>query len=205
MYSPSIDNLIASLKKLPTVGQHTAERYVFYWLKTGKKSVTELILALNNLIKNVKSCSICWNFSDSNPCTICASPKRDHSQICVVADVTDLVALENTKEYNGVYHILRGLLDLTDEKTLSGTKIKSLLERIETAKKPFKEIILALNPSVAGETTMLYLQKEINKISAGWRTKIKITRLARGLPMGGDLLYADEITLGSALKNRTIK
>ncbi len=197
MFSPSINQLIDALKKLPSVGQHTAERYVFHWLKSGKGEVNELKDALDNLLKNTKSCSVCWNFSDTNPCPICANDKRDHNQICVVAMVPDIAAMEKTSTYSGVYHVLRGSIDGGDLDNMGELKIKDFLKRVEQ-NKDLQEVILALSPDMNGETTMLYLKKEINSINP----KIKITRLARGLPMGSDLQYADEITLGSAIKNR---
>jgi recombination protein RecR len=193
MYSPTINKLISALKKLPSVGQHTAERFVFYWLKSGKAEVNELKNAIDDLLKNTKSCGVCWNFSDTNPCPICSDKKRDDSIICVVSDPSELHAIEQTGGYNGGYHVLRGVLD-EDEK--DGLKSEELFRRIIN-KKP-KEIILALNPDMQGETTMLFLQQKIRAIS----DKIKITRLARGLPMNSDLKYADEITLTSAIKNR---
>lgn len=222
MYSVSINNLIKQLKKLPSVGVHTAERFVFYWLRSGKKDVTELMLALKELIENVKSCEMCWNFSDQSPCPICTDIKRDQSLICVVASPQDLAAIEQIHEYRGRYHVLRGTLDAADEESVRKIKINELLERIrppspqpppfrerETPVPPLQkegvrgssniqEIILALNPDLPGETTMMYLQKKIKELNP----TIKITRLARGLPMGSDVQYADEITLASALKNR---
>ncbi|MCX6779741.1 MAG: recombination mediator RecR [Candidatus Magasanikbacteria bacterium] len=197
MFSPSINQLIDALKKLPSVGEHTAQRYVFHWLRSGKGEVNELKEALDNLLKNTKSCSVCWNFSDTNPCTICTNDKRDHNQICVVAEVPDIAALEKTSAYSGVYHVLRGSIDGGDLDHMSELKIKELLKRVEQ-NKDLQEVVLALSPDMSGETTMLYLKKEILNLNP----KIRITRLARGLPMGSDLQYADEITLGSALKNR---
>jgi recombination protein RecR len=196
MYSPSINQLIEALKKLPSVGQHTAQRYVFHWLKSGKTEVNELKNALDNLLKNTKSCEVCWNFSDTNPCPICNDKGRDHNQICVIALVPDIASIEKTGIFKGVYHVLRGNLD-ADLENISELKINQLLERLNKNKN-ITEIILALNPDMNGETTMMYLKKHIETINS----KIKITRLARGLPMGSDLQYADEITLGSALKNR---
>ncbi len=197
MYSPSIDKLIKTLKKLPSVGQHTAERYVFYLLKSGRSEVNELKIALDNLLKNTKSCETCWNFSDFNPCEICTDKKRDHNQICIVDSAQAVVALEKTDAYHGTYHILRGTIDAGDENIMKDLKINELFQKIKNSQN-IQEIILALNPDMPGETTMLYLEKQIKQINP----QIKITRLARGLPMGSDLQYSDEITLGSALKNR---
>jgi recombination protein RecR len=200
MYSPSINKLITELKKLPSVGLHTAERFVFYWLKSGKKDVTELMLALKELIETVKSCEVCWNFDDQSPCAICRDPKRDRSTICVVEQVPDLAAIEQTHEYQGVYHVLRGLVDAGDETSLDKMKIKELFQRVKAGNHgtAIQELILALNPDLSGETTIMYLEKELKKINP----QLKVTRLARGLPMGSDLQYADEITLSNALKNR---
>ncbi|MCX6782216.1 MAG: recombination mediator RecR [Candidatus Magasanikbacteria bacterium] len=197
MYSAPINNLIEALKKLPSVGQKTAERFVFHWLASGKKEVNELRESLDDLLKKVKSCEICWNFSDASPCSICASSKRDQSIVCVVAEVPDITAIEKTNEYSGAYHVLRGLVDAAEENNAIGDiKTNELWKRLETKK--IKEVILALNQDMPGETTAMYLEREIKK---KWPA-IKVTRLARGLPMGSDLQYADEVTLGSALKNR---
>lgn len=197
MYSESIQELINAFSQLPSVGERTAERYVFHLLRSGKKDVAELTLALKNLIDNVKSCETCWDFSDSNPCPICDDTKRDHTTICVVADFQDVQAIEKIGSYPGVYHILRGSIK-ADSDELENLKIKDLFKRISLDKN-IQEIILALNPNLEGETTMMYLQREIKKQNPN----IKITRLARGLPMGSDLQYADEVTLESALRNRT--
>lgn len=215
MYPRPIQQLITAFGRLPSVGERTAERYVFYLLKSGKKDVAELALSLKNLITEVKSCEICWNFTDQIPCRICSDKKRDHSTICVVAEPQDIPAIEKTGEYQGVYHVLRGVIK-ADEENLNELKIEELITRLKDQN--IKEIILALNPDLNGETTMMYLskriKKEIQKFTplnshhgrADSRTgfnKVKISCLARGLPMGGDLQYADEITLENALKNRT--
>ncbi len=199
MYSPSISNLIKAFKKFPSVGERTAERFVFHLLKSGKKETTEMMLALRHLTENVKSCKVCWNFSDASPCPICRDPRRDQSTICVVADPQDLSVIEHTGDFRGVYHVLRGLVDATDAEGMQKIKIPELLKR---AKAPaIKEIILALNPDMAGETTMLYVEKELKKMNP----RLTVSRLARGLPLGSDLKYADDITLGSAIKNRIKK
>ncbi len=199
MYSSSINNLIEALKKLPSVGQRTAERFVFYWLKSGKKEVNILRDALDNLLLNTKSCEVCWNFDDNSPCRICADNKRQKEVVCVVSEVQDLAAIENTHEYLGLYHVLRGNIDADDtEVEIKSLKIDELKKRVKQNIE-IKEIILGLSPDLSGETTMMYLKKELLQI----RPDLKITRLARGLPLGSDLQYADEITLISALKNRT--
>ncbi len=198
MYSKSIQNLIESFRRLPTVGQRTAERFVFYLLKSGKKEVGEITLALKELIDNVKSCESCWDFSDNNPCNICNNKTRDNSLLCVVSEPQDIPVIERTGMYNGLYHVLRGLVEPGAEEELEKIKIKELFSKLEKTDK-IKEIILALNPDLSGETTMLFLEKKIKEKNPTTKT----TRLARGLPMGSDLQYADEITLGSAIKNRT--
>ncbi len=198
MYSKPIENLIRAFSHLPGVGRRTAERYVFHLLKAGKKDPAELALAIKNLITTVKSCAICFDFSDRSPCAICADTKRNAKQICVVAESQDLQAIERTNMYTGRYHILRGLVEtdalISDENTL---KIPELVARAKS--EGITEIILALNPDLQGETTALYLEKELKTTNP----ELTITRLARGLPMGSDLQYADEITLSSALKHRT--
>jgi len=195
MYSPSIQKLIAELKKLPSVGQRSAERFVFHWLKKGKKDVAELKSALDEVLDKVKSCETCWNFSETSPCSICKDKKRDHSVICVVIEPQDVEAIEKTGEYLGVYHVLRENIN-SMENQISKTKIQELLKRV--GKENIKEIILALNHNLESENTAMFIKAKIQT----FQPKIKITRLAKGLPMGSDLQYADEITLGSALKNR---
>ncbi len=196
MYARPIQQLITAFAKLPSVGQRTAERFVFYLLRSGKRDVGELMLALKHLVETVKSCEVCFDFSDASPCRICGDKKRDPSTICVVAQPQDVQAIERTENYPGVYHILRGVIRGDDEDSLRTLKIPELLER--TKDPSVKEVIFALNPDLPGETTMMYLARRLEETSPG----VTRTRLARGLPMGSDLQYADEMTLGSALKNR---
>lgn len=196
MYPRPIENLIRTFSRLPSVGRRTAERFVFYLLKSGKKDAAELTLALKNLIEQVKSCEICWDFSDHSPCARCADPKRTDDTICVVAESQDVPAIERTGRYQGCYHILRGTVDADAIESAAALKIKELLARLVAT--PPREIILALNSDLPGETTMLLLEKNIKETAP----QCVISRLARGLPMGSDLQYADEITLGSALENR---
>jgi recombination protein RecR len=195
MYSQSIEDLIKAFSKLPTVGKRTAERYVFYLLRSGKKDVGELTLALKNLIDNVKSCEKCWDFTDQSPCHICSDIKRDNKTICVVTQPQDIQVIEKTGDYHGLYHVLRGTIRPDNLDSVNFLKIRELENRV---KNNIDEIILALNPDLNGETTMMYLEKNLKQVNPN----LKITRLARGLPMGSDLQYSDEITLGSALKNR---
>lgn len=196
MYSKSIENLINAFSRLPSVGKRTSERFVFYLLKSGKKDAAELTLALKNLIDNIKSCEVCWDFSEQSPCKICTDQNRDQTTMSVVTEPQDVQVIENTREYRGLYHILRGTLKPDDEQSVKYLKVNELLSRIKGSK--IKEVILALNPDLRGETTMMFLEKKLKELNP----ELIISRLARGLPMGSDIQYADEITLGSAFKNR---
>lgn len=197
MYSKSIDNLISTFSRLPSVGPRTAERFVFHLLKSGKKEVTELILALKQLGTTVKSCTVCWDFSDESPCIICKNTSRDESMLCMVAEPQDVHVLEKTGVFKGKYYVLRGTISPDTDPSDPALKIRELATRVQDTK--IKEVILAFNPDITGETTMMFLAKQLREL----RPDLKVTRLARGLPMGSDLQYADDITLGSALKNRT--
>ncbi len=197
MYPEPIEQLIRSFSKLPTVGQRTAERFVFYLLKSGKKDVAELTLSLKKLIETIKSCNVCWDFSDQSPCMVCSDKKRDTTKICVVVASQDVQVIEKTNAYAGLYHVLRGVINPAKETKLHHLKIKELIHRIKTH--GVTEVILGLSPDMTGETTMMFLEQHISREFPS----VKITRLARGLPMGSDLQYADEITLASALKHRT--
>lgn len=197
MYSQSIEQLIRSFSRFPSVGRRTAERFVFHLLRSGKKDVAELTLALKGLIEYIKSCEICWDFSDTNPCTICAHSKRNTTQICVVAHPQDVQVFEKPRMYQGLYHVLRGTLRPDAPESISYLKVHELFARLSQG--TIQEVVLALNPDLPGETTMMFLEKQI----LTRHPQIKITRLARGLPMGSDMQYADEITLESAFTNRT--
>jgi len=192
--SSPIQNLIDQFNKLPGIGQKTSERFVFSLLKKPQAEINQFIQALNNLKEGIKICSDCHNFSAKSLCEICADKTRDQSVICVVAESVDIIALEKVSEYHGVYHVLQGLINQIEEVGPEKLKIKELINRIK--KNKVEEIILALNATMPGETTALYLARELKPLG------IKITRLARGLPMGSDIEYADEITLSSALSGR---
>lgn len=198
MYCSPIERLIRAYAKLPSVGRRTAERYVFHLLKKGKKDAAEIANALIQLLDEVKSCSRCWDFSDINPCKVCADKSRTN-QICVVAEPQDMQAMENTGHYKGTYHIIRGTVGPDIEISLKNMKVDELVERIE--KEKTEEIILALNQSVDGESTMMLVEQQVKMK----HPDVKVTRLARGLPIGSDLQYADEVTLKSALEYRRSK
>lgn len=193
-YSPSIEKLIESFEKLPSIGHKTAARLAFHMLNLDEENTNEFINSIINAKKNLKYCSICYNISDTDPCPICGSPKRDGSIICVVEDVKDVIAMERTHEFKGVYHVLHGSISPMNGIGPDDIKIKELLARLQN--KEIKEVIIATNPRVEGEATAMYLSKLIKPLG------IKVTRIAHGIPVGGDLEYTDEITLTKALEGR---
>lgn len=193
-YSPSIEKLIQSFEKLPSIGNKTAARLAFYILNASEEETNEFVSSIINAKKNLKYCSKCYNISDTDPCTICGNPKRDQSQICVVEDVRDIIAMERTHEFKGVYHVLHGSISPMNGIGPEDIKIKELLARLMDGQ--VKEIILATNPRVEGEATAMYLSKLIKPLG------ISVTRIAHGIPVGGDLEYTDEITLTKALEGR---
>ena len=195
-YSPSIEKLIEGFEKLPSIGHKTATRLAFHMLNSSEEETTEFINAITNAKKNLKYCSICYNISDSDPCIICANPKRDMTQICVVEDVKDIIAIERMHEFKGVYHVLHGSISPMNGIGPDDIKIKELLNRIQQEESQVKEIILATNPRVEGEATAMYISKLIKPFG------IKVTRIAHGIPVGGDLEYTDEVTLMKALEGR---
>ena len=193
-YSPSIEKLIEAFEKLPSIGNKTAARLAFYILNSSKEETDEFVSAIINAKKNLKYCSKCYNISDTDPCTICENPKMDQTVICVVEDVRDIIAMERTHEFKGVYHVLHGSISPMNGIGPEDIKIKELLARLMDGQ--VKEIILATNPRVEGEATAMYLSKLIKPLG------IKVTRIAHGIPVGGDLEYTDEITLTKALEGR---
>ena len=193
-YSPSIEKLIESFEKLPSIGSKTAARLAFYILNASKEETDEFISAIQNAKQNLKYCSKCFNISDNDPCEICSNPTRDNSTICVVEDVKDVVAMERTHEFKGVYHVLHGSISPMNGIGPDDIKIKELLSRLMGGE--VKEIILATNPRVEGEATAMYISKLVKPLG------IKVTRIAHGIPVGGDLEYTDEVTLSKALEGR---
>jgi len=194
-YPEAIQNIINHFSKLPGIGPKTAERLVFYLLNQPKQDLENFAVGLKQLKNKVANCGQCHNFSESNPCLICGDTNRNKSVICVLAKPQDLLALEKTGQYQGVYHVLGGVIDSLEGISPEQLKIKELLERIKNNN--VLEIILGFNSDMPGETTMLYLKKLFKQFN-----KLKVTRLAQGLPSGSDLEYADELTLGNALKSR---
>ncbi|HPA25935.1 MAG TPA: recombination mediator RecR [bacterium] len=191
---PTIKNLINHFSALPGIGNKTAERLVFYLLKQNKIFLTDFGNNILHIKDQIKNCTLCGQFSEQNLCSICANQKRNHGLICVVAEAADIEALERPREFNGVYHVLNGTLNIMEGVGIEKLRITELIQRIK--QNNIQEIILALNPTIEGETTSLYLTKLLKNYN------LKITKLARGLPQGGDLEYADEITLSNAIKGR---
>ena len=196
----AIQKLIESFQKLLGIGPKTASRLTFYLLHVPQAQLSEFANALVNLKKKTVICSICFNVADSDPCPICADSNRDQSIICVVEDPLDVIAIEKTGKYKGVYHVLAGRIDPLNNIRPEDLRIKELLARVK--KGGAEEILLATNPDMEGEATAMFIKNKIKNQSASWRTKIKITRIGRGLPTGGDLEYADETTLTRALEGR---
>ena len=194
IYPKSIATLIEQFQKFPSVGPKSAQRMAFHILKMPASEVEKFAESIVEARENTFACEVCFNLSSTNPCEICQSSTRDKSTVCVVAETKDLIAIEKTNEYKGVYHVLQGLISPIDGIGANDIRIKELLQRI--AENEIKEVILALSPSVEGEATSLYLSKLIKPFG------IKISRIAFGLPVGADLEYADEITLAKALEGR---
>ena len=192
--SESVERLIEELAKMPGIGRKTAQRITFYILKETKEEAASLAQAILDVKDKVKYCSICFNITESDPCWICLDGKRDKTSICVVEEANDVLALEKTAEYKGLYHVLGGALSPLDGIGPDNLRIKELLTRL---KDDVKEVILATNPNVEGEATAIYLSKLIKPLG------VKVTRIARGLPVGGDLEYADQVTLTKAMEGRT--
>ncbi|HNX68355.1 MAG TPA: recombination mediator RecR [Candidatus Omnitrophota bacterium] len=193
-YSELMTKLVEALSKLPGIGKRSAERIVFYLLKTRQEEALNLGALIKQLRESVVFCSVCHNFSDKKLCHICDDPGRDQGVICVVEDPKDVVALEKTGDYPGVYHVLLGALSPLDGIGPDQICIQDLLERVKTKK--IREVILATNPNTEGDTTALYLGKVLQPL------KVKVTRLARGIPVGSHIEYTDQATLSRALSGR---
>jgi recombination protein RecR len=191
--SPAVDNLVAQLTKLPGVGQRTAQRLAFHLLQRPKQEALALAEAIEEVKERVRFCSECGNLTEEERCAICVDARRDHSLICVVEQPQDLVSVERTAEYRGLYHVLGGALSPLDGVEPEHLRIDELLKRVD--RNGVVEVVLATNPNMTGEATAAFLADRL-------RGKVRVTRLASGLPVGGDLEYADEVTLGRALAGR---
>jgi recombination protein RecR len=189
-----IEQVISQLSKLPGLGRKSASRIVYYLLKSPEAKIETLAESLLLLKKNLKTCRECGNYSETDPCPICQSPGRDGSTICVVEEAKDILTIEATNVFQGHYHVLNGVISPLAGIGPQNIRIKELLERIKT--REIKEVIIATNPTVEGDTTALYIAKLLKDL------RMNVTRLAFGLPVGGDLEYADKLTLAQALKGR---
>lgn len=194
MYSETITKLINQFEKLPGIGHKTAVRLAFFVLESPKEYAKEMSEVILEAREKIKFCSKCYNITETDPCEICSNTKRDESVICVVENVKDVIAMEKTHEYKGMYHVLHGAISPMNNINASDIKIKELLSRL--ADDTVKEIILATNPTVEGEATAMYISRLIKPLG------VKVTRIAHGIPVGGDLEYTDEITLIKALEGR---
>ena len=197
----AIQNLIEAFRRLPGVGPKTAQRLTFYLLHVPQSELDRFAEALSGLKRNTKTCSICKNVDEIDPCSLCQDQSRDHSRICVVEEVLDVLAIEKSGKFKGVYHVLHGRIDPLNNIGPEEIFIKELLERFDLSRGriSIREVILATNPDMEGEATAMFIRKEIKKSK---NQKIKITRLAHGLPIGANIEYADERTLGEALDGR---
>lgn len=195
--SDSLESLVDEFSKLPQIGRKTAQRLAMHIIKQPKEEVEKLSKALIEIKDKIKFCNVCCNITEDEVCKICSSDKRTKSVICVVEDPKDVYAIEKTNEYRGLYHVLHGRISPLDGIGPNDIKIKELLYRLdESETSKVDELILALNPTVEGETTILYLNKLIKPLN------VKITRIARGIPIGADLEFADEVTLAKAIEGR---
>ncbi len=189
-----IARLVKELARLPGIGEKTAQRLAFHILDAGPEAARELAEAVVGVVRDVRCCSSCQTLTEKDPCALCSDERRDRRTICVVEGVPDLLAIERTREYRGRYHVLHGALSPLDGVGPGDLKIKELLVRLEH--EPAEEVVVATNPDVEGEATALYLQKLLKPLG------LKLTRIAQGVPMGGDLEFADQATLARALAGR---
>jgi len=193
MFSPAVENLVAQLTRLPGIGTRTAQRLAFHLLQVSKPEAQALADAIHDVKERVRFCRECGNLTEEELCAICLDGRRDHATICVVEQPVDLISLERTAEYRGLYHVLGGALSPLDGVEPENLRIDELMHRVE--RNGVQEVVLATNPNMTGEATAAYLADRL-------RGRVRVTRLASGLPVGGDLEYADEVTLGRALSGR---
>jgi len=200
----AIANLIEAFERLPGIGPKTAQRLTFYLLHVPQEMLDDFASALINLKKNTVLCSICYNVSETDPCPICSDQNRDHSTVCVVEQPLDVLALDKNGHYKGVYHVLHGAISPLNNIGPDELKIRELFDRIRENHDAIREIILATNSNMEGEATAMFIAREVQRYKGAevQSGELKITRLAHGLPVGGDVEYADEVTLQRALEGR---
>lgn len=196
--SKLIEDAVNQVAKLPGIGKKTALRLVLHLIKNKEENTFALTQALNTLRAGIRFCASCHNISDTDVCIICASHKRDKRILCVVEEAKDVMAIENTAQYNGIYHVIGGVISPMNGIGPADLKIESLVQRLNHVQSEIKEVILALSPTMEGDTTAFYINKRIKDVAG------KVTVIARGVPVGGDLEYADEITLGRSIVGRTL-
>jgi len=194
LYIKSVENLINEFKKLPGIGPKSAKRIVFFLLKLSNNDIEKLSKSMVEMKEKVKFCSECYGLTEEDICPICRDQSRDRKKICIVEEVSDVMIIEKTGEYRGLYHILGGLLSPIENMGPDEIRVPRLLERVKADN--VEEVIIALNPNVEGESTAVYLKKMLLPLG------VRVTRLASGLPVGGDLEYADEVTIGRAISDR---
>ncbi|HEY0742347.1 MAG TPA: recombination mediator RecR [Chryseosolibacter sp.] len=196
--SKLIEEAVNQISKLPGIGKKTALRLVLHLIKERPENTIALSEALTNLRSQIKFCKHCYNISDHEVCSICTSPRRERSIVCVVEDTKDVMAIENTSQYAGLYHVLGGVISPVNGVGPSDLKIEALIQRLNSSSSEIKEVILALSPTMEGDTTAFYINKRMKDFP------VKVSVIARGVPVGGDLEYADEITLGRSITGRTL-
>jgi len=199
----SLSRVIESFERLPGVGPKSAQRLAFYLLHVPQEDLDQFASSLENLKRNTVLCSICKNVTERDPCVVCGNPNRDTRTVCVVEQPTDVLSVEKTGKFHGLYHVLHGSIDPLNNIGPDEIYIADLLKRIKDAHYPVEEVIVATNPNMEGEATAMYIQKQIDHLAEQNGSVIKVTRLAHGLPVGADIEYADEVTLSRALEGRT--
>ncbi len=197
-YSPPVQTLVTELSRLPGVGNRTAQRLAFHILRASAEEASALAQAITEVKEKIGLCEVCFNLTDETRCRICEDSRRDHGLICVVEEPSDVIPMERTHEYHGVYHVLGGALSPIDGIDPEHLKISELFARVASGGEEVREIVLATNPTTTGEATALHIAEELRVRAPG----LTVTRLASGLPVGSDLEYADEVTLGKALAGR---
>jgi recombination protein RecR len=204
-HAPPVQRLVAELSKLPGIGNRTAQRLAFHLLRASHEDASALAEAIVEVKERIRLCEVCFNLTDEVRCRICQDPRRDHAIVCVLEEPSDVIPIERTHEYHGVYHVLGGALSPIDGVDPEDLKIAELLARVrgegvgsETHGAPVREVVLATNPTTTGEATALHIAEQLRQSTP----EVSVTRLASGLPVGSDLEYADEVTLGKAFAGR---